>query len=70
MTRESAPKRGASQTTAAKRDRSQCTAELRAEALALNTAAVAEGIWPATPEMLDALSHLADAIVWDLAVAS
>jgi hypothetical protein len=45
-------------------------AELRARALALDTAAVAEGIWPASSEILDALSHLADAVVWDLAVAT
>src|ERR1017187_3162902 len=44
-------------------------AAARADALALATAAVAEGIWPVTPEMLDELSHLAQAIVWDLAVA-
>jgi hypothetical protein len=42
----------------------------RAKALALDTAAVAEGIWPASEEILDALAHLADAVVWDLATAS
>jgi hypothetical protein len=44
--------------------------ERRAQALALDTAAVAAGKWPASAEILDALAHLADAVVWDLAVAS
>jgi hypothetical protein len=55
--------------SAAQQDRPQNTAELRASALALDTAAVAEGIWPASAEILDALAHLAGAVVWDLAVA-
>jgi hypothetical protein len=66
---ESGPK-AAPQVAAAKRDHPQSTAELRASALALDTAAVAEGVWPASAEILDALAHLADAVVWDLAVAS
>jgi hypothetical protein len=44
--------------------------EARAKALALDTAAVAEGVWPASAEILDALATLADAVVWDLAMAA
>jgi hypothetical protein len=45
-------------------------AAARAEALALATAAVAEGIWPASTSTLDAISRLAQAIAWDLLVIS
>lgn len=69
MNAESAPK-GASQIAVAKQDQQDSTAQARAEALALDTQAVAAGTWPASPEILDALAHLANAIVWDLAVAS
>lgn len=57
---------GASQITAAKRDRGQCTAGCRAEALALDLTAVAAGKWEPTPIVLDALAGLAWASVWDL----
>ena len=43
-------------------------ARARAEALALSTAAVAEGIWPPSAPILDALAGLASAVVWDLHV--
>lgn len=42
------------------------TAKRKAEALELNAAALAEGIWPVTPPILDALARLAAAVVWDL----
>jgi hypothetical protein len=70
MTREDPHHWGPSPIAAAKRDQKQTTAQARAEALALDTQAVAAGTWPASAEILDALAHLADAIVWDLAVAS
>jgi hypothetical protein len=62
---ESGPK-AAPRVDAAQRDHEQSTAELRASALALDTAAVAEGRWPATAEILDAIAHLSAAVVWDL----
>ena len=45
------------------------TAKRKAEALELNAAALAEGIWPATPQILDSLARLAAAVVWDLEMA-
>jgi hypothetical protein len=45
-------------------------AELRAEALAVVLTATAAGVWETTPELLDALAHLAWAAVWDLAAAA
>ena len=44
-------------------------AERRADALAVAAAAMAEGIFEPSQQMLDEISHLAQAIVWDLAVA-
>ena len=65
MNAESGPK-AAPQVAVAKRDHEQSTAELRASALALDTAAVAAGRFPATPQVLDALAELSAAVVWDL----
>jgi hypothetical protein len=67
MNAESGPK-AAPQVAVAKRDHEQSTAELRASALALDTAAVAAGKWPASAEILDALAELSAAVVWDLHV--
>jgi hypothetical protein len=69
VTRESALS-GASPITAAKRDQSKCTAELRARALALVLTAIACGKWAATPEILDALADLGWAVVWDFETAA
>jgi hypothetical protein len=67
--RESAPK-GASQIAGANQDQRHSTARARAEALALDLSAVAEGIWSPSQGMLDALAELAWAAAFDLAVAS
>lgn len=69
MTRESGPK-AAPQIAGANQDRAQSTAQARVEALAVDLAAVAEGIWSPSQEMLDALAELAWAAAFDLAVAS
>ena len=44
-------------------------AKARADALAVGLAAVAEGVFPPSAELLDALSGLAFAIVFDLELA-
>jgi hypothetical protein len=62
---ESGPK-AAPQVAVAKRDLQQSTAERRAATLAVATAAVAEGVWPASTEILNALARLSAAVVWDL----
>ncbi len=70
MTRESAPK-GASPILAAQRDHEQSIAQARARALAFANSAVAEGIWPITPSILNAIATLAwqNVFDWDLAAA-
>jgi hypothetical protein len=65
---ESRPK-AAPQVRACQRDHEQSNAAMRAAALATDAAAIAEGVWPASPEILDALSSLAHAVEWDLALA-
>jgi hypothetical protein len=66
---ESGPK-AAPEVPAAQREREECTAELRARALALVLSAVACGKWEATPEMLDALADLGWRVVWDFETAA
>jgi hypothetical protein len=69
VTRESGPK-AASQITAAKQDQRHSIAQARAVALATDLSAVAEGVWSPSQTMLDALTELAWATAFDLAVAS
>lgn len=42
------------------------TAVARANAAAVNAAALAEGVWPPTPQILDAQARLSAAVVFDL----
>ncbi len=65
MTRERRPK-AASQVLLAKGEREECTAHLRARALAIVLSALAAGTWDPTPGTLDELSLLGWTVVSDI----